>query len=143
MFASAARAPAAQLAADVERFQSQHLLQEFFAAVPDMFVVLNEQRQIVFANRSLLNTLQCNSIEDLAGLRLGEALRCSFAFAPGEDPLGSCGTTEFCRECGAVRAMLNSLRGAEDVQECRIMLADGAALDLRVTARPLRQDGHH
>jgi signal transduction histidine kinase len=72
---------------------------------------------------------------------VGEALGCAHAFAPGDDPLGSCGTTEFCRECGAVRAVLQSLRGQADVQECRILLADDRALDLRVTARPLKEDG--
>jgi hypothetical protein len=44
------------------------------------------------------------------------------------------------RECGAVRATLNGLRGAEDVQEYRIALADGTALDLRISACPFRRD---
>jgi signal transduction histidine kinase len=142
MFAHAARADAAQLAADVARFRGQQQLQEFFAAVPEMFVILNEQRQVVFANRSLLDTLHYQSIDDVAGQRLGEALRCSHAFAAAGDPAGRCGTTEFCRECGALQATLHGLHGHEDVQECRILLADGSALDLRVTARPLRQEGH-
>ena len=140
MFAPAARAPAAELAADVAYFRGEHLLQQFFAAVPEMFVVLNAQRQIVFANRTLLEALQLRAIDDVAGRRLGETLHCSHAFEPGDDPLGSCGTTEFCRECGAARATLNGLRGVEDVQECRISLADGAALDLRVSACPFRRD---
>jgi signal transduction histidine kinase len=140
MFAPAARATAEELAADVAYFGGEHLLQQFFGAVPEMFVVLNEQRQIVFANRSMLKALHLAGIYDAAGQRLGEALHCTHAFEPGDDPLGSCGTTEFCRECGAVRAMLNGLRGLEDVQECRISLADGAALDLRVSACPFRRD---
>jgi signal transduction histidine kinase len=140
MFAPDERADPCQLESDVAHFQSIAMLQEFFAAVPEMFVVLNAQRQIVFANRALLNALDCNSIAEVAGLRVGEALGCSHAFNGGDDPLGSCGTTEFCRECGAVRAVLQGLRGQADVQECRILLTDGRALDLRVTARPLNQD---
>jgi signal transduction histidine kinase len=140
MFAPAERANAPQLAADVALFQSYALLQDFFAAVPEMFVVLNEQRQIVFANQALLRALRCGSIDDVAGRRLGEALQCIHA-AQGPDPRGNCGTTEFCRECGAVRAVLSSLRGAEDVQECRIALEDGNALDLRVSARPMQREG--
>jgi signal transduction histidine kinase len=140
MFAPAARATAEELAADVTYFKSEHLLQQFFAAVPEMFVVLNEQRQVVFANRTMLQNLHLQRIDDAAGQRLGEALHCVHAFEPGDDPQGSCGTTEFCRECGAVRAMLNGLRGGEDVQECRIALADGAALELRVSACPFRRD---
>lgn len=141
MFAPAARADAAQLAADVAHFQSQQLLQEFFAAVPEMFVVLNEQREIVFANRTLLDTLHCESVGDVAGQRLGEALNCTHAFDATDPRIGLCGTTEFCRECGAVQAMLSAIGGKADVQECRISLEDGSALDLRVTARPLQQDG--
>lgn len=142
MFAPAARATPAELAADVTYFGGEQLLQQFFAAVPEMFVVLNEQRQIVSANRAMLDALHLQGIGDLVGQRLGEALHCVHAFDPGDDPMGSCGTTEFCRECGAARAMLNSLRGAEDVQECRIALEDGAALDLRVSSSPLRREGH-
>jgi signal transduction histidine kinase len=141
MFAPAARTDAAQLAADVAHFQSQPLLQEFFAAVPEMFVVLNEQREIVFANRALLDALQCDSIDDVAGQRMGEALNCAHAFDETDPRIGICGTTEFCRECGAVQATLNALVGKSDVQECRITLEDGAALDLRVTARPLQLAG--
>jgi signal transduction histidine kinase len=139
-FAPAERADAALVAADVAHFQSNSLLQEFFAAVPELFMVLNEQRQIVFANRALLEALNCASIDQIAGRRLGEAFHCVHAF-DGTDPRGVCGTTEFCRECGAVRATVSSLRGAEDVQECRISLEDGSALDLRVAARPFQQDG--
>ena len=143
MFAPAARTDPAQLAVEVAHFQGQQLLQEFFAAVPEMFVVLNEQREIVFANRALLDALHCQTIDDVAGQRLGEALSCSHAFDESDSHIGVCGTTEFCRECGAVQAMLHALGGKPDVQECRITLADGGALDLRVTARPLEQDGHH
>ena len=143
MFAPAARADAAQLAADVAYFQNQQLLQEFFAAVPEMFVVFNEQRQIVFANNALLDALHCHSIDDVAGARLGEALRCTHAFEKSGAHAGVCGTTEFCRECGALHATLNALCGKQDLQECRITLEDGTALDLRVTARPLLLNGRH
>ena len=136
-FASAERAAPAAIAADVEHFQSMQLLQEFFATVPDLFVVLNEQRQIVFANRSLLQALRLDQIADVAGLRVGEALNCAHAFEGTTEMRGCCGTTEFCRTCGAVQAMMSALHGVDDVQECRILLADGSPLDLRVNARPL------
>lgn len=140
MFAPAARAPAEELAADVTYFRDEPLLQQFFAAVPEMFVVLNAQRQIVFANRGMLQAIQLESIDAVAGKRLGEAMHCIHAFEPRDDPLGSCGTTEFCRECGAVRATLTALCGVEDLQEWRITQTDGSALDLRVSACPLQRD---
>jgi signal transduction histidine kinase len=138
-FAPAERADDAAIAADVAHFQDQQLLHEFFAAVPELFVVLNEQRQIVFANRAMLAAVQRDTIAEVAGQRVGEAINCAHAFDGDGGLPGLCGTTEFCRNCGAVNAMLSALHGAEDVQECRITLADGSALDLRVRARPLRQ----
>jgi signal transduction histidine kinase len=141
-FAPAARASADAIAGDVARFKNQALLQEFFAAIPELFVVLNEQRQIVFANRTLLDAAGRTDIEEIAGLRVGEALNCEHAFEGAGELVGCCGTTEFCRTCGAVQATLTALRGMEDVQECRLTLQDGAALDLRVRAQPLHQGNH-
>jgi signal transduction histidine kinase len=70
---------------------------------------------------------------------MGEALRCIHAFDLQDPQVGVCGTTEFCRTCGAAKAMVNALNGREDVQECRIAQDDGSALDLSVTARPLSE----
>jgi len=57
-----------------------------------------------------------------------------------EQPWG-CGTTVFCRTCGAVRATLSAQYAATpDVQECRILRdVEGqlAALTLRVSATPI------
>jgi len=132
-FAPAERATTAELDADVAQFASYALIQEFFAAVPDIFLVLNEQRQIVFSNRALLELLGLQAVDDVVGKRPGEALSCVHA----SESAGGCGTTEFCRECGAVRAILSSLRGCEDVQECRVIRTDGDALDLRVRTQPM------
>ena len=58
-----------------------------------------------------------------------------------QDGPGGCGTSQFCKYCGAVRAITNCL-GTEttDVQECRIesrLTGEPVALDLRVSAAPL------
>lgn len=106
-------------------------------AVPDIFMALNPERQIVFANRSLLNFACCQEA-DLLGLRPGEALGCAHAL---DRPAG-CGTTEFCVTCGAAQAILNSACGLPDVQECRITRCEkGEALDFRVWSTPLAIDG--
>jgi signal transduction histidine kinase len=54
---------------------------------------------------------------------------------------GGCGTTEYCQTCGAVQAILSSLRGDQAVQESRIRLKNGDALDLQVIAAPFVLDG--
>jgi signal transduction histidine kinase len=102
-----------------------------------MVLVLNEQRQIVFANEACLSLLLLQERSVLLGLRPGEMVGCVHAAEPGN----GCGTTEFCRTCGAVQAILSSLRGLDSVQECAITLSNGDALDLRVWTRPLQLKG--
>ncbi len=105
-------------------------------AVPDIFLILNAQRQIVFANQALVRYLNLESRESVNGLRPGEALRCVHA----QETAGGCGTTEFCTRCGAMRAIVAGLGGRSDVEECRMTLDNGEALDLRVWSTPVRLD---
>jgi len=136
-------APAARSSRDViERqsryFQNPRILREFADAVPNILLVLNENRQIVHANKIVLAALEVKDESELLGLRPGEVMKCVHAFESG----GGCGTTEFCQTCGAVKAVLTCQRGDADVQECRIMLEKSAgSLDLRITTTPLGVDG--
>jgi signal transduction histidine kinase len=114
------------------------LLPEFLDAVPDVVLILNSDRQAIFANQSLLDLVQGGWVQ-VEGKRPGEILDCVHA----AQNVGGCGTSEFCRTCGAVRAILSSLDGRHDVQECQIMRRSGDALDLRVTASPLEMEGNH
>lgn len=132
-FAPAARASGETLRAETEFFESLYPLSDLMAGVPDVFVVLNPERQIVFANRAMMRLFGVENGDQLYGQRPGEALDCVHA----SEEVGGCGTTEFCRECGAVRAILTSLGGHESVQECRIVRRNGDALDLRATATPI------
>jgi signal transduction histidine kinase len=135
-FASAERADTESLREDAARFATNPLLQSLLDAVPDIFMILNEQRQIVYANRTMLDFLGWKELDIESGLRPGDALDCDHS-----TEVNGCGTTEFCRNCGAVRAILSSLRGVESVEECRIIQHDGNALDLRVWATPLTIEG--
>jgi signal transduction histidine kinase len=67
------------------------------------------------------------------GKRPGEAVNCAHAF----QETGGCGTTEFCRSCGAVNAILESYCGIQSVKECRISTTNNDALDLKVTVTPM------
>jgi nitrogen fixation/metabolism regulation signal transduction histidine kinase len=136
-FAPADRAPAPILTLQTRRFlQISPLEQALLNAVPDILMVLNPQRQIIFASRSLQTMLGINE-EALVGLRPGEALGCMHA---GEEA-GGCGTAEFCSACGTVKVILDSLAGAHTSKDCRITRMDGDALDLRVSGTPLTLDG--
>jgi PAS domain S-box-containing protein len=135
-FAPAERAAPETVRDQSEYFRSVPLLADIFNAVPSILVILNRQRQIVFANQALLG-LPGASEENVYGRRPGEVLHCVHA---AENEAG-CGTTEFCRTCGAVKAILSSLHGEKSVKECRIIQQDGSALDLEVSASPLTVNG--
>jgi hypothetical protein len=109
-------------------------------SVLDMLTVatalLNSNRQIVYANDALLS-LTAPGPNSPLGMRPGEALGCIHA----SETDGGCGTTQSCGVCGAVRAILESQRGEECVEECRILKGDGTAIDLRVAAKPFHFEG--
>lgn len=136
-FAPAERASDEQVAAQADYLLNLALFERLFNAVPDIILVVNQQRQIIFANHKLLKTTGLNDDAAIIGLRPGEALGCAHAF---ETP-GGCGTSEFCQTCGAAIAILSSLKGQESIQECRIALQNGDALDLQVWATPLTLEG--
>jgi len=101
---------------------------------PGLILVLNEYRQIVFSNDQFITLGDYTSFEDYLGLRPGELLNCSHAF----ESESGCGTTRFCANCGAVNAILNSINGMKDVQECRIDRRGGnSPLNLRVWTSPV------
>ncbi len=101
-------------------------------SVPDMLLVLNEKRQVVFANKRLAELFKIQKIDDVLGLRPGEILNCQHS----NTNLGGCGTTIFCSKCGAVSAILKSLDGITSVEECRIIDQNNNAYDLKVWATP-------
>jgi signal transduction histidine kinase len=136
-FAPAERASRAEISLQAHAVLKVPLLEQLFNAVPDIVLIVNPQRQIVFANHNLLEALSLDKLETILGLRPGEALGCVHAF----ETVGGCGTSEFCKTCGAVQALLSSLRGQQMIQECRITLIGGEALDLQVWATPLHLNG--
>jgi len=133
-FAPAERADEESVRRHARRFADSNLPQ-LFDAVNEVVVILNRQRQIVFANRALAEMLGVAAPQDLHGLRPGEAIGCQHACQRA----GGCGTTEFCSACGAVSAILGSQAGRQEVRECHILAGPrGEAMDLLVRATPLR-----
>ena len=136
-FAPAERASPGRLVWQSTQVIGQPLIRPLLDAIPDVVFVLNNERQIVFANRALLDITRLDDYTAVIGLRPGEILDCVHA----TETEGGCGTTQVCATCGAAQAILSSLRGLEAVQECRISRKNGDALDLQVYATPLLLDG--
>jgi len=115
-------------------------LNDIFSSLSFIFCILNENRQIVYTNDVLMKTLEVENIEEVLGQRFGEAIHCRFSF----DEKGGCGTSEHCRYCGAVNAMLECQRtGIKTMRECRVRrIVKGAEnfLDVEVTATPFTHE---
>lgn len=112
-------------------------IEQFLDAVPDVYCLLNRNRQIVFANKALYNLLQIYDEYKVIGLRPGEVLNCKNSI----ETLAGCGTAEACRKCGAVNAILTSQKGKPDIQECRLTNKDSQeASDYRIWTNPIKID---
>ena len=135
-FAPAERLSAKEIGPQAALFADKPYLREFADGLPNPFVALNGYRQIVFANQALADLVGKERPEDFYGLRPGEALHCIHS----NETAGGCGTTEFCRTCGAARAILSAIGGKRDVQECRITTREGESLDMRALACPLTNE---
>jgi PAS domain-containing protein len=134
-YAPAERASKKEVDKDGNALIDLPLLAQLLDAIPDIVLILNAYRQIVFANQALADVLNLSDRREIYGLRPGEALDCIHA---DEDHCG-CGTTCFCKTCGAVNAILSGLRGDKKMEECRIWQKNtGNAFDLRVAATPFK-----
>jgi K+-sensing histidine kinase KdpD len=131
-YAPVERATSQQLKNDVQLLNRNEVLKNIADAVSSMLVILNMQRQIVYANKLFLDFLKTDDLTTIIGKRPGEAVDCIHSTQTD----GGCGTSEFCRACGAVGAVLESQMGLKSEKECRIVTCSQDALDLRVTATP-------
>ncbi|MBA4387094.1 MAG: histidine kinase [Verrucomicrobia bacterium] len=113
-------------------WQTQPFLSQVLNAVPEIILVLNSSRQIIFANETLLSRFKIHDGGDPGGQRFGDVLECRHSREEG-----GCGAARLCRICGGLQAIEAGLRGNRGVQECRMLTRSGDALDLQVTAVPL------
>jgi nitrogen-specific signal transduction histidine kinase len=136
-FASPERSDPETLERQLHLLLSESFLVKMMDCFPEPVLVLNKNRQIVLANDKMADLLG-RSRSALMGLRPGEAVGCIY----GSTAESGCGTTKFCKVCGAVRAILNcQTTGASDIQECNISCTGDNgpfSLDLKVWTNPLR-----
>jgi signal transduction histidine kinase len=132
---------AAPEAIDRQRAQltAERQLCDLVDAMPDQVMLLNENRQILYANRALEQFCAAQGTYGLIGMRPGEALSCQGALS-SED---GCGAGAGCRLCGALEATLAALRGQRNTFDCQILRNTRRgpdALDLRVWGSPLQSN---
>lgn len=130
-FASPERADREELLRQNALFKNNESLINIVNSVSQMLVVLNKERQIIFANKKFCDLVSISE-NNYLGKRVGEALNCIHSSQLN----GGCGTTRFCSKCGAVNAMLEAELGETSEKECRITAINSESLDLKVTATP-------
>ena len=73
--------------------------------IPNVFLILNNDRQIIFANKTAIELFGADGIDSVLGMRPGEALGCDHS----DQTEGGCGTTEFCSTCGMVKSIIATI----------------------------------
>ena len=124
---------------DVDREKQKlagHIGSRYFDFFPLPLVVLNSCRQIIFSNKAFLEALGIQELGDFLGKRPGEAMGCVYA----QVEEAGCGTSLFCRECGALKAILESMaHNATARQDCQLLVqehGETSARDLRLFVSP-------
>ncbi len=139
-FASPDRSTPEQVAHHQETLGRARVPLDIFDSVPTPMMVLDENRQVLLTNRTMLEQFRARGLDPAPGMRPGEALGCVHA---SRMPAG-CGTSEYCQECGACQAILQAQRGEKCQRECRLTARIGEALqalEMEVTACPLDFQG--
>jgi len=141
-FAPAERASAETLQQLTRYTETDPVINGLLALSDGMLAILNEQRQVVSLNRSLLDALGLSDSREAIGLRPGEMIRCAHA----HDEEGGCGTGRVCSSCGAAIAIVSCLAGNEPTErKCVVTLEkDGKQADVcfLVRCKPLEYNGH-
>jgi hypothetical protein len=139
-FAPAEREPVEIVQRQARSISQSPLTRTFLDASLNYVFVLNTRRQIVMASETVLELVPDKTMDQIVGLRPGEALGCIHAY----ECESGCGTSQSCQLCGAVRVILKGLEGCRDLQEChltRSIQGREESLDLRVLATPFEHDG--
>ena len=115
------------------------LFSSVFSQLPNMGMVVNQDRNVVFINQKLLGDIGMSTIHEVLGMRPGEMIEC--INTKGED---RCGDARGCRHCNAVAAIEESMtNGVAVSKNARVTIQpehQAISLDLQVTATPLKVD---
>lgn len=140
-YAPAGRTSSDDIRKEFEAIYSQQFFNEIFGSLTGIGAVINQNRQIVFANSDFLSLLGLDSIESVLGKRPGEVVSCIHS----DEEAAGCGTSASCAYCGAVNAILESQKtGVKSSKETRITTTVNGkmkSLDLNISSVPINLSG--
>ncbi len=105
-FAPAQRASKEALIEDIHLISENPLINSLMHFVGGLIAILNEHRQILAINESLLKYMGIDDPGEALSLRPGEFLNCNYAHKMP----GGCGTSMFCSSCGVAIALMSTLQ---------------------------------
>ncbi len=105
-----------QLEKQASLFSADNPLITLLQHIPAGVFLLNLNRQIIFVNGTAQGLASSKVYQSMVGLRPGEYVGCVHSSGGS-----GCGTTQACRYCGAVKAILRSQAGQPSVEECQIL----------------------
>jgi len=140
-FASPHRSPELTIEAERKMIERNPTVQMLLEGFPDLALILDQNRQLVAFNSKACAYVPEKLRVNVYGMRPGEAIDCVHA---NEMPAG-CGTSKFCAECGAGKAIVHTIDNSETAtEECRItrkMNEIEESLDLRVHTSVINIEG--
>ncbi len=120
----------------VRVFREDQFVRQMLDAIPSLLAVLNANRQIIYANTSLIEMLEFEHEDSLLGLRPGDVFDCVHVF----DAEGGCGTGDYCRSCGALMAIIADGKKTAECRLTRLRESMIQAHELEVTTTPFTYD---
>ena len=126
------------VARQLRQFAAHTHVADVLNATAEVICIVNPDRQVVFLNDEALRTLGIAKPEDVIGRRFGEIAGCIHApqTAPDGAPAGACSV------CGTARAIVDSMKGTNVEEECRIVrTGERDSLDLLVRSVAITIDG--
>lgn len=139
-FLPAERLSRPQVLAQARQVGACPVLIAMLDTAPGMVALLNPERQIVFCNDACAKAGGLGSKDDALGMRPGELLHCLHA----ADMPGGCGTSESCRYCGLVQALVIGQQGRANLGECLLQCHGqdrSISAEYAVDVRPLPEVG--
>ena len=128
---------------DYELFQDSVTQYEFIDNILVPTLILNEERQIIYTNKTLLAMLKVREVSEILGKRPGEVLGC----VNSDIEEGGCGTSMACTVCGAVNTILQAQMSKEIKKgQCLVSVAADKGTnsgEFEVTVSPIEVNGRY
>jgi K+-sensing histidine kinase KdpD len=119
-FASPERLSDSDLQKEIEIVSNHSVIDGLLHSVSGLLAILNEHRQILALNESLMEMLGITDAGQALGLRSGEAVNCIHA----HETEAGCGTSKYCSTCGAAIAIVTSLGENKPVERTCALSVD-------------------